>query len=360
MKITLLKQTDPPRNLLLLLIFSLWFAGLSSVVEAAATGNKDAFTQCRDLGRGVNVLGYDPIWNSTDQARFKEEHFKIIRAGGFDTLRVNLYPFQHMGAAPKFQLSDSWWRTTDWVVSNALAAGLNVIIDLHEYEAQGKDAEGNKDRFLAFWRQVGLHFHNAPSSVLFEILNEPNGKMTPEIWNQYLVEALAVIRARNPTRTVVIGPAFYNSIDHLDELKLPDQDRHLIVTVHYYSPMDFTHQGASWVGRQGKIGVVWQGTAQERAAITSDFQKARVWATQHDRPIFLGEFGTYDKGDMTSRARYTGYVARTAERFGWSWAYWQFDSNFIVYDIPKHRWVEPIYHALIPPDRAAVSQTNRD
>ena len=359
MKMTLLTQMDSLRDLLLALIFSLWFAGISLAAEAAATGSKDAFAQCRDLGRGVNVLGYDPIWNSSDQARFKAEHFKIIRAGGFDTLRVNLYPFQHMGGAPAFELDDSWWRTTDWVVSNAVAVHLNVILDFHEYEAQGKDAEGNKDRFLAFWRQVAPHFQNAPSSVLFEILNEPNGKMTPETWNQYLAEALDVIRASNPTRNVVIGPAFYNSIDHLQELKLPVQDRHLIVTVHYYSPMDFTHQGAPWVGRQDKVGVVWQGTAQERAAITSDFQRARDWARQHDRPIFLGEFGAYDKGDMASRVRYNEYVARTAERFGWSWAYWQFDSDFIVYDIPKHCWVEPIYHALIPPERAAVTQANR-
>jgi endoglucanase len=34
---------------------------------------------------------------------------------------------------------------------------------------------------------------------------------------------------------------------------------------------------------------------------------------------------------------------------GWSWAYWQFDGDFIVYDIPKEHWVKPILNALIPP-----------
>jgi endoglucanase len=41
-------------------------------------------------------------------------------------------------------------------------------------------------------------------------------------------------------------------------------------------------------------------------------------------------------------------VARTAEALGWAWAYWQFDSDFIVYDIDHDRWVEPILRALIP------------
>ena len=51
---------------------------------------------------------------------------------------------------------------------------------------------------------------------------------------------------------------------------------------------------------------------------------------------------------MDSRARYTAAVARTAERLGWSWAYWQFDSDFVVYDIGKDAWVEPLKKALVP------------
>jgi endoglucanase len=320
---------------------------LCSGTAATAQGDDD-FTQCRKLGRGLNVLGYDPIWKSADTARFKIQHFKTIRAGGFETLRVNLYPFQHMSAAPEFRLADDWWQTTDWIVSNALAAHLNVILDFHEYETLGKDAAHNKDRFLAFWRQVAPRFKEAPSSVLFEILNEPNGKMTPDVWNQCLSEALTLIRASNPTRTVIIGPAFYNSIKHLEELKLPEEDRHLIVTVHYYDPHDFTHQGAPWSKHKDKLGVLWNGTPQERSQVALDFQKAQTWADQHHRPIFLGEFGAYEKGDMASRVRYTECVARTAEKFGWSWTYWQFDSDFIVYDIEKSQWVEPIYRALIP------------
>jgi endoglucanase len=313
---------------------------------------KDAFVQNKLLGRGVNVLGYDPIWDSFAQGRFKERYFKMLHDGGFDTVRVNLYPFKHMGAAPDFALSNSWWQTTEWVVTNALAANLNVILDLHEYETTGQDASSNKAKFLAFWRQFAPHFKDAPDQVLFEILNEPNGQMTPKLWNQCLAEALGIIRESNPTRTVVIGPAFWNSIGHLNELKLPKKDHNIIVTVHYYQPMAFTHQGAYWVKPMYKLGTVWEGTPEERAAIEGDFNKARAWAKQHHRPILLGEFGAYDKGDMASRVRWTECVARTAEKEGWSWAYWQFDSDFIVYDISKEQWVEPIYNALIPPGGA--------
>jgi endoglucanase len=185
--------------------------------------------------------------------------------------------------------------------------------------------------------------------VLFEVLNEPNHDLTPSRWNDYLRESLAIIRQSNPTRTVIVGPAFWNSKDHLQELELPAEDTNLIVTIHYYLPMSFTHQGAAWVKeQQDKTGVEWLGTDEERNTVRQDFDKVSAWAAEHHRPIFLGEFGAYDKGPMDSRARWTACVAREAERHGWSWAYWQFDGDFILYDIPAHKWVEPIRQALVP------------
>jgi endoglucanase len=202
---------------------------------------------------------------------------------------------------------------------------------------------------LSFWRQVAPRFKDASDDVVFELLNEPNQALTPEMWNEYLKEGLAIVRATNPTRAVIVGGGRWNSIDGLQTLVLPEADRNLIATVHYYTPMEFTHQGAPWnKENKDKSGVVWTGTDQERRRIELDFAKAQQWAVEHDRPLLLGEFGAYDKADMDSRARYTAAVARVAERLGWSWSYWQFDSDFVVYDIGKDAWIEPLRKALVP------------
>jgi endoglucanase len=50
---------------------------------------------------------------------------------------------------------------------------------------------------------------------------------------------------------------------------------------------------------------------------------------------------------MESRLRYLEFVTRTMEKLGWSWAYWQFDSDFILYDVRSDKWVEPVLNALI-------------
>lgn len=321
---------------------------LAALVAQPFLHAADVFEQNRKLGRGVNVIGYDPIWRSRDQGRFQEKHFRLLKEAGFDSIRVNLHAFRHMDTAPALTLRDSWFATLDWVIEQALRQKLMVILDLHEFGSMGDNPEANHEKFLSFWRQVSEHCKNAPDSVVFEILNEPAKKLTPQLWNQYLREALAIIRQTHPTRTVIVGPAFWNGIGHLGELELPKDDTNLIVTVHYYSPMEFTHQGAAWSEHKDKSGIDWKGTEAERQVILNDFKKAVSWAKANNRPVFLGEFGAYDHAPMESRVRYTDAVARTAESLGWSWAYWQFDSDFILWDMKQDAWVEPILKALTP------------
>ena len=332
------------KSLLLLL------TALTCLRSFAQSEPLEAFEQNRRLGRGVNIIGYDPIWRARDQARFQETHFRMLKEAGFQSVRINLHPFRHMEETNGWALRPAWLETLDWAVAKATTHGLQVILDFHEFNAMGENLGARKAPFLAFWKQLATHCRTAPNSVVFEILNEPNKALTPALWNQYLREALAIIRESNPTRTVIVGPAFWNSVDHLGELDLPADDRHLIVTVHYYKPMSFTHQGAPWSSEKDKSGIAW-GTDAERKAVQDDFAKVSAWAKEHQRPILLGEFGAYDIAPMESRVRYTDFVCRTAEASGWSWAYWQFDSDFILWDMKLDKWVEPILHALIPPKK---------
>jgi endoglucanase len=306
----------------------------------------DPFDQVKQMGRGMNIIGYDPIWKDFSEARFKERHFQRIHEAGFQTVRVVLQSFRHMDAENKLQ--PAWLHTLDWVVKTALANKLNVILDEHDFNRCATDAAACRVKLLAFWDQVAPRYQDTPNNVIFEMLNEPNRKLTPELWNALLKEALAVIRKTNPTRNVIIGPAFWNSIGNLDKLELPGEDHHIIVTVHYYEPMRFTHQGASWEKETAKLsGITW-GSDAEKQRVDEDFAGVQAWSKKEGRPIFLGEFGAYDKAEMDSRVRYISYLARTAERLGWAWAYWQFDADFIAYDIGKDDWVQPILKALVP------------
>jgi endoglucanase len=326
--------------------FLAWAIAWPLAVSAAERPRPlDAFEEVRQMGRGVNVLGSDPVWRDPAVGRFQPRLFKTIRKGGFRTVRMNLQAFAHMDAGGS--LDPVWLATLDRMVKAALDAGLFVIIDEHDYHLCAEDTDACQDKLTAFWRQIGAHYAEQPASVMFEILNEPNGKLDDEAWNRLLSIELAEIRKTNPERNVVVGPAFWNNLGHLDALQLPEDDRHLIATVHYYEPMSFTHQGASWVAQYtGLSGIHW-GSPSELERLDRDFDQAQGWARAHRRPVLLGEFGAYDKADMESRVRYTAAVARAAEARGWAWAYWQFDSDFVVYDMKRDAWVAPIHQALV-------------
>jgi endoglucanase len=147
---------------------------------------------------------------------------------------------------------------------------------------------------------------------------------------------------------VIVGPGYWNSIRALDKLELPKEDHNLIVTIHYYDPHQFTHQGATWEkGADKWKGRTWTGTEAEKKAVRQALEKAAAWGKAHDRPIFLGEFGAYQVADMDSRARWTRFVAREAERLGFSWTYWEFCSGFGAYDPKANAWREPLKAALM-------------
>lgn len=326
--------------LIAIVLLSSGFQSIAQVVSAKE--------QCAKMKRGVNIAGYDvALWKDHTRGRFKAEYFQKIKDAGFSTIRVNLFAFSGMDSITH-KLRPEWLNTLDWVVKKGLEAKLMVILDMHEFTAMADDPVAKKEMFLSVWRQLAPRYKDTPSDVLFELLNEPNQKLSVQLWNEYLLEAINLVRETNPTRTLIIGPGNWNGIESLPTLVLPENDRNIIVTVHFYHPMPFTHQGAYWANDFKDLsGITWEGTNKEKADVETRLKVAADWSKANDRPVFLGEFGAYDKGDMDSRARYTAYVARTAEKFGFSWAYWQFDSDFIVYNIEKEQWVTPILNALM-------------
>ncbi|RST32122.1 glycoside hydrolase family 5 protein [Sphingomonas ginkgonis] len=298
--------------------------------------------------RGMNVLGYDPGWKDPAKARFQTRHFAEIRRAGFDFVRVNLFGFRALDA--RNRLDPKWLARVDWIVREGRRAGLGVILDEHDYDTCSDDPEACRSKLLAVWQQLGARYARADRKVAFELLNEPHGKIDAAAWNAFFPPVLAEVRKRNPDRWVVIGPSSWNSLAQLPNLVLPEDDRRLLVTFHYYEPFRFTHQGAGWVKEFTNVhGVTW-GSAQDRAALAADFGKVEQWAAQYDRPILLGEFGAYDKSGtpVDQRAAYTAAAAREAERRGFAWSYWQFDSDFVAWDMNRNAWVEPIRRALIP------------
>jgi endoglucanase len=279
----------------------------------------------------------------------QEEYFDLIEEAGFDFVRLPVRWNTHAEEEWPYTIDSAFFARVDDAVNWALERNLTVIVDFHHYEEMAWDPWSHKDRFLEIWKQVAEHYQDYPPDVLFELLNEPNDQLNAAMWNQYVVEGLAVVRQTNPTRDVVIGPASWNAYDWVTTLDVPE-DEHLIVTFHYYLPFEFTHQGADWVGEisQNWLGRTWDATDAEKAEITGHFGVVAEWAERRNVRILLGEFGAYSTADLDSRVRWTKFVRGEAERHGFAWAYWEFGAGFGVYDPEIKAWREELLQALIP------------
>jgi endoglucanase len=301
------------------------------------------------LGRGVN-LG-NALEAPTEGAwgfRLKAEYFAEIKRAGFQSVRLPVRWSAHALAEPPYTIDATFLKRVDWAIDEALKNKLTIVLNVHHYDEIFDAPDKHSARLKGLWKQIAAHYRDRSDRLFFELLNEPHGKLTAEAWQRMFPEVLAEVRATNPKRMAIVGPGDWNGIGGLYKLSLPASDRNLIVTFHYYSPFEFTHQSASWVPNSDRWkGTTWTGTDKQTSALARDFDRVSAWSRKHDRPVLLGEFGAYSGADMDSRARWTRAVTREAEKRGFSWAYWEFGSGFGVYDPAKSTWRAPLKNALL-------------
>jgi endoglucanase len=286
---------------------------------------------------------FDPAWPP------------LIKAAGFSTVRLPVRFSNHASVDASALLDPTFLARVDYVLAQLKAAGLNVVIDMHHYRQLDGDGLDSGEiavdpsvvqaRAIAIWTQLGSHFASQPASVMFELYNEPHniqdtGASAP--WNALYPKLLAAVRKTNPTRAVLIGPAFWNNASALPDFT-PPTDSNVIVTIHNYLPTVFTLQG-QW-GQPQPINTPWNGDA---TAFTGALDTAKAWSVAQGKPIFVGEFGSNLAAPLASRVAWTTMARTQIEARGFQWAVWNFDSDFGLYDTSAKAWNTALLKTLFP------------
>lgn len=317
-------------------------------ISALAQNREHAYEVNQRLGRGIN---YGNMFEAPSESEWgnpwKPEYAKIISGLGFQHIRIPVRWETRTASTPPYTISAVFLNRIKQVVDSALNNGLHAIINMHHHDALFDDPDGQKARFLAQWKQISEFFKDYPDSLVFEILNEPHGNMTADKWNVFMKEALDTIRVDNPDRIVLVAPPEWGGLGGLASLQLPDDDN-IILTVHYYNPFQFTHQGASWVdGADAWLGTEWNDSETERSVVEQEFAPLVAFEKEHNVPVHIGEFGAYSKADMKYRKKWTTFVARYLETLNWSWAYWEFSAGFGIYNPNTHVFNQDLVDALL-------------
>ncbi|TMI90241.1 MAG: glycoside hydrolase family 5 protein [Bacillati bacterium ANGP1] len=319
-------------------------------------GSGAAWATAAAMGRGVNFGNMlegtqEGVWVPWGALPVRDEFIDVTAAAGFATVRLPVRWSNHAAAATPFTIDPAFFTRVESIIDKLLAKGLYVVLDMHHYHQLDGDPLDSGEfavdnavldvRFLSLWQQIAGRFSGKSNRLLFDLYNEPHGRLNASKWNDLAARALNAVRRSNPTRIVVIGAADFD----LSSLSVPN-DANLIVTFHNYSPLSFTHQGAEWVSPMLPTGVSCCNSSQQAAAL-APINQAKAWSDARHYPVFLGEFGAYHKADMASRVNWTRFVRDQSESRGIPWCYWELAWGFGVYDPDAHAWRAPLKDALL-------------
>jgi len=284
--------------------------------------------------------------------RIERAHLDAIAAAGFDGVRIPVRWTTHLCTGD--EICADFFARIDEVLDWALAAGLKAQLDLHHYEAllnlhdeRRLIAPGarHKQRFLAIWSQIAARYASLPDALMFEPMNEPNGRYWDgEALAALQAEVVAIIRKTNPSRPIVLGPANWQNINALERWRLPSGEN-LYASVHYYEPHAFTHQNAEWLSPAPRYERDWGGEA-DVAQVRAHIDAAAAWGRAHGASMQLGEFGVNARARLAQRALWTAAVREACEAHGMGWCVWDFAGAFPLWDRVGGVWMPEMLEAL--------------
>lgn len=279
----------------------------------------------------VNLANYLEAPHEGDWGpALRDDDLAAIAAAGFRTVRLPVRWSAHAAAAAPFTIDPAFFARVDHIVDTARRHRLRVILNLHNYDDLTSNPMMHRARFAGLWRQIADHYRSADANLWFELLNEPHDKIdNKDLW-QVLGPALAVVRASNPTRKVVVGGEGWSGVPSLRTLPLP-ADPNIVVTFHYYEPFAFTHQGASWVSPPPPLGRRYPASGDE-AMLARDVAAVRAFADATGRPVFMGEFGAIDTAPAGERVDYYASVRSAFARAGIEGCAWGYANSFALRD----------------------------
>ncbi len=326
------------------------------------------------IKRGTNLSHWLSQSEERGEARAKhiqEDDFARLDSLGFDFVRLPIDEVQFWDEDGK-KLPEAWDLMT-FAVDQCIKHHLRCIVDLHIIRSHYFNAaneggantlftsEKAQQDLINMWYQLSDVLKGySNDSVAYEFMNEPVAE-DHEQWNQVVAKVHKALREREPQRTLVIGSNLWQSYETIKYLKVPEGDKNIVLSFHYYNPSILTHYGAWWVqtaSYKGKVnypGILISKEDYEAAPdsikpmlepyltqkwdidkIRADFKDAIEAAKKYDLQLFCGEWGVYEPVDRELAYKWTKDMLQVFEENNIAWTTWCYDADFGFWDQQKH------------------------
>ena len=247
--------------------------------------------------RGFNLLEKF-VWRG-QREKFREDDFRMIAGWGFNFVRL---PMDYRGwivDGDWNRIDDEALRDIDEAVTFGKKYGIHVCLNFHRAPGYcvNPPAEPQSlwtnDAALAVcakhWAHFAKRYKGVPSRQLsFNLMNEPNDKVTCEKYHDVVKTITDAIRAEDPDRLVIVDAPGWGRTPcpQLAELRVAQATRG-------YAPMAVSHYQANWIhGSEnmpppawptqdvyGELYGAWKKDLQAPLAITGALSRAKVRLT---------------------------------------------------------------------------------
>ena len=334
----------------------------AAMVMVALTGCKDKVTEFK-ISRGVNIgnwLSQSWVMGEQREKIFTEEDIELLAANGFDHIRLPVDEAQlfNMDMTLNESTVELIHRTVDCCVEH----GLKVIFDLHilrsfnflDNDAPLWKSTEEQDKLVDMWRDIQGILRDYPvTSVAYEILNEAVAP-TDGQWSDLMLRVVSMIRETEKDRVIVLGANMQNQVGHVKNIIVPEGDRNILLSFHFYEPLLITHYQASWTQLRnlhfiGPMHYPGQLIPDDVYAALNDEEKTVVEPYNHSYDkewmrqmwqeavdyaktkgigLYLGEFGCLVNCGEEVRLAWFKDVVDLCRELGIPYTMWEYNSQF--------------------------------
>jgi hypothetical protein len=285
----------------------------------------------------TEVLGPEKsaaFWDAYMENYLTEKDVRRIKELGFNHVRLP-FSYRHFESdAEPGRWREEGFRALDRMIGWCRQQGLWVLLDLHSApgcqaadwnaeSARGEillwDNASDQERVAALWREIARRYHDEPTILAYEVLNEPDTASPRQVasLNALHLRCIRAIREVDQRHIIVV-----NGDKHATDLRALDSatfaDPQVLAAFHFY------HQYTPPLRNIATFPGVHDGQT-----IDADFVIHRTGLTERSdreriaRPEFLDEFGFhYGSPAVEAQRKIIETIIRWCERDNVNWNLW--------------------------------------